>query len=116
MKIKFQADADFNEDIVTGVLRRVPEIDFQTAAEAGLEGLPDENVLKIAAAEHRILISHDRKTMPKHFAEFIQQERCWGILLVSQKLEISAAIEQIVLIWAASEAEEYINSIKQLPI
>jgi hypothetical protein len=31
MKIKFQADADLNEDIVTGVLRRMPEIDFQTA-------------------------------------------------------------------------------------
>ncbi len=41
MKIKFQADADLNEDIVTGVLRRVPEIDFQTATEAGLIGIPD---------------------------------------------------------------------------
>jgi hypothetical protein len=37
MKIRFQADADLNEDIVTGVLRRVPEIDFQTATEAQLE-------------------------------------------------------------------------------
>jgi len=46
MKPKFQADADLNEDIVTGVLRRMPEIDFQTATEANLEGVPDENVLE----------------------------------------------------------------------
>jgi hypothetical protein len=46
MKVKFQADADLNEDIVTGVLRRVPEIDFQTATEAGLQALKDENVLE----------------------------------------------------------------------
>jgi hypothetical protein len=99
-----------------GVLRRIPEIDFQTATEAGLEGLRDENVLKIAASEKRILITHDRKTIPKHFAEFIRQEKCWGVFIVSKKLEISLAIDEIILIWAASEAEEYINSIRQLPI
>jgi len=35
----------------------MPEIDFQTATEAGLEGVPDENVLAIAARENRILIN-----------------------------------------------------------
>jgi hypothetical protein len=29
MKIRFQADADFNMEIVAGVLRREPGIDFQ---------------------------------------------------------------------------------------
>jgi hypothetical protein len=33
VKIRFQADADFNEDIVMGVRRRMPEIDFQTATD-----------------------------------------------------------------------------------
>lgn len=33
MKVRYQADADLNEDIVTGIQRRAPEIDFQTAAE-----------------------------------------------------------------------------------
>ena len=62
MKIRFQADADFNEDIVSGVLRRLPEIDFQTASEAGLASLSDPEVLAKAAVEGRILITHDRKT------------------------------------------------------
>jgi hypothetical protein len=116
MKPKFQADADLNEDIVTGVLRRIPEIDFQTATEAGLEGVKDENVLKIASLENRILLTHDRKTMPKHFAEFIQKQNSPGVLIISQKLEIGTAIEELILVWAASEAEEYTNTIRQLPI
>lgn len=116
MKIKFQADADLNEDIVTGVLRRAPEIDFQTATEAGLKGLTDENVLAVAAGEKRILVTHDGRTMPKHFAAFIEKSECWGVIIVSKKLETSVAIEEIILIWAASEAEEYLNSIRHLPI
>lgn len=116
MKIKFQADADLNEDIVTGVLRRAPEIDFQTATEAGLQGLIDENVLAVAAREKRILVTHDRRTMPGHFAAFIENNECCGVIIVSKKLEISAAIEEIILVWAASEAEEYLNSIRHLPI
>ena len=116
MKPRFQADADLNEDIVTGVLRRAPEIDFQTATEAGLQGVKDENVLEIASLEERILVSHDRKTMPKYFAEFISQNQSAGVIIVSKKLEISLVIEQLILIWAASEAEEYVNSIRQLPI
>ena len=49
MKIRFQADADLNEEIVAGVVRQEPDIDFQTATEANLRGLPDEEVLAYAA-------------------------------------------------------------------
>jgi hypothetical protein len=66
MKIRFQADADLNEDIVLGLLRLEPSIDFQTADEAGLRGLSDDLVLKRAAEEGRVLATHDRRTMPRH--------------------------------------------------
>lgn len=49
MKIRFQADANFNEDIVLGLLRLEALIDFQTADEAGSRGVPDDLVLKRAA-------------------------------------------------------------------
>jgi len=40
---------------VSGVVRRVPKIDFQTATKAALSGLHDEEVLEVAASEGRIL-------------------------------------------------------------
>ena len=39
MKITFLADADLNHDVVKGVLRREPEVDFRGAPSAGLRGL-----------------------------------------------------------------------------
>jgi hypothetical protein len=116
VKVHFQADADFNEDIMAGVLRRLPEIDFQNANEAKLARLSDPEVLAQAAAEGRILIAHDRKTVPLHFGRFIQAHSSPGVLIVSQKAEALRVIEDLILIWFASDAQEYINSIRTLPL
>ena len=45
MPIRFQADADFNQIIVSAVVRRHQEIDFRTATAVGLAGLNDPEVL-----------------------------------------------------------------------
>jgi hypothetical protein len=42
--IRFLVDADLNEGIVAGCLRREPTMDFLSANEASLEGLPDPKV------------------------------------------------------------------------
>ena len=70
-EIRFQADADLRQAIVTGAIRRQPNLDFQTANEAGLEGIKDPEVLTIAARDGRVLVTHDRKTMPTQFGQFI---------------------------------------------
>ena len=57
--IRFMADADLNDAIVGGCRRREPAIDFMSANDANLEGVPDPEVLALAAAENRILVSHD---------------------------------------------------------
>ena len=74
MKIRFQADADLNQIILLATVRRESSIDFQTAEAAGLAYLQDRDVLVMAAREGRMLVTHDQKTMPRHFAEFIATE------------------------------------------
>jgi hypothetical protein len=68
MKVRFQADADLHQMIVTALVRREPGVDFQTATAAGLAGRRDPQVLECAAIECRVLVSHDQSTMPLHFA------------------------------------------------
>lgn len=116
MNVRYQADADLNQAIVTGVLRREPTVDFQTAFAAGLEGVKDSGVLAIAAQQGRILVSHDRKTMPSEFATFITSNQSSGVIIVSRKLPIEVVIEELLLIWAASSAEEWVNRIAKLPL
>jgi hypothetical protein len=116
MRIRLQADADLDEQIVAGVVRREPSISFQTAAEAHLRGLRDEEVLDRAAEENRILVTHDRRTMPTHFAKFILNQTSPGVFIISQKVGGRAAIEELLLVWAASEHEEWTNRIVDLPL
>jgi len=70
MKVRYQADNDLNQIIVKATIRLEPTIDFKTSHAAGLPGLDDLSVLARAAADGRILVSHDLKTMPDHFATF----------------------------------------------
>jgi hypothetical protein len=79
-KARFQADADLRQAIVTGVIRRQPNLDFRSANEAGLEGLKDPEVLALAARDGRVLVTHDRKTMPTEFGQFIMSQASSGVL------------------------------------
>jgi predicted nuclease of predicted toxin-antitoxin system len=116
VKIKFQADADFNQTIIHALQRREPAIDFRTADEAQIRGLPDPEVLDIAAREGRILVSHDHQTMPVHFANFIATQQSPGVFLLSQGVLIRIAVEELLIIWEASEAEEWANTLQYLPL
>ena len=82
MSIRFLADADLDFTIVQGVRRRELSVDFKSAHDARLEGLPDDKVLGLAAGEGRVLVSHDKRTMPVHFAARIRSgQRSPGVLL-----------------------------------
>jgi precorrin-6B methylase 1 len=116
VNVRYQADAGLNQTIVTGVLRRESKIDFQTATAAGLKGVKDSEVLAIAAQQGQILISHDRKTMPSEFAVFITSNQSSEVIIVSRKLPTEVVMEELLLIWAASNAEEWINRIAKLPL
>lgn len=116
MRIRFLADADFNGDVVKGLLRREPGIDFQSPAAGEIRGLSDLEVLALAASEGRVLVSHDRKTMPRAFAEFVGTARSADVFIISQKVDHFAAIGALLLAWAASDAEEWTNRICTLPL
>jgi predicted nuclease of predicted toxin-antitoxin system len=67
MKIKLLADENLRRAIVLGLRRREPTTSFVQAYEAGLAGKDDLSVLRIAAEQNRIMVSHDLRTLPDHF-------------------------------------------------
>ena len=116
MRPRFQADADFNHKIVRGIKRQEPAVDFQSAHMGGVIGLPDPDILMRAAEFGRLLISHDKKTMLQQFARFLHQQSSPGLILVPQHLEIGVVIEDLMLIWAATDAEEWRDRVDYLPL
>ena len=116
MSIRFLADADLDYAIVQGVRRREPSIDFKSANDAGLEGLPDDKVLEIAAGEGRVLVSHDKRTMPVHFAARIRLGlRSPGVLLAVPRATVGEVVDSLLIVWSSSRVEEWGDQIHYLP-
>ncbi len=114
---RFLADHDLNEFIVEGVLRREPAIEFVRAREVGLENQPDPAVLDHAARNSLLVVSHDVNTMSAHaYARMNGGEKMTGLLMVHQMTPLALVIDNLVLIWAASEAEEWENQVRFLPL
>jgi hypothetical protein len=54
--------------------------------------------------------------MPGHFRRSIEKQASPGLVIVSQELDIGRAIEELLLVWAASEAKEWENTVVFLPL
>jgi hypothetical protein len=78
--------------------------------------LADPDVLRIASEAGRILVSHDRRTMPAHLARFLENRSSPGVIIGAQDLDIGAAVEDLLLIWAASDAEEWRDQLGFVPV
>lgn len=116
MRTRFQADADLDGRIIRGLKRRNPAVDIRSAADAQFVGVEDLEVLRTSAESGRILVSQDRRTMPSHFAQYLTTSHSPGVILLRERASIAVAIEELVLIWEASEAEEWVNRLVWIPL
>jgi hypothetical protein len=91
-------------------------VDFRTAEQEHIACASDTEVLATAARLGRILVSHDRRTMLSHFAEFTRERTSPGLIIVSQELDIGQAIENLMLISAATTLEDWKNAVGFIPI
>jgi len=117
---RFLADVNFNGRIITGLRRRIPEIDLVTAQDLGLQQTPDPALLVEARTLDRILLTHDINTMPQHFATFLatltQGEHSPGVMLMAQGLPIGTAIQELYEIWSCSAHSEWRDQFTYLPL
>lgn len=94
-----------------------PRIDFQTAQAACLDDLDDEAALRLAASQSRILVSHDKRTMPRALASFVAcGATSPGVLLViPQNAPIREVLDSLILIWADDRSNEWNNLVLKIP-
>jgi hypothetical protein len=115
MRPKFIADADFNERISDGLRLREPTVDFLSASDTGTRGLADRQVLELATATGRTLVSHDCNTMTGEFYRLLKEGHSSpGLVIVRQDVDTGRAIEDLLVIWATS-AEELRDRVRWVP-
>jgi Domain of unknown function (DUF5615) len=115
--VRFLVDEDFDNDIVRGVLRRLHTVDMVRVQDVGLSGRPDSEVLRWAADENRVVLTHDVSTMKTHaFARVAAGQPMPGVFAASQFLPIGQVIETILLIAVCSLVGEWEGQVRHLPL
>jgi hypothetical protein len=96
---------------------RDPAIDILDVKTAGLRATKDPDLLKLSVRQGRILVTHDRRTMTRHFRELLAANEPGhpGLFVVPQRAAIGEIVESLFLVWVASQAEEWHNKIVYLP-
>jgi len=85
--------------------------------EAGLGGASDDAVLAWAAAHHRLVVSHDRRTMTAAARGRIRRGLPMaGLILFRQDCPVAVAIADLAILTEATGAEEWRDGIAFLPL
>lgn len=115
--LRLASDENFNGDIVRGLLLRLPELNLVRVQDHGLEGSIDPVVLAWAAENDRIILTHDRATLPNFaYERVVAGDVMLGVFVVNDRLPVGRAIEELVLVATCSEASEWVGRVLYLPL
>ncbi|MGD0138573.1 MAG: DUF5615 family PIN-like protein [Tepidisphaeraceae bacterium] len=115
--LRLLADENFNGDIVRGLSLRQPDIDLVRVQDVGLAGAEDSAILSWCVANNRILLTHDRATMPVHaYRRMDSGEKMAGVFVIHNRFPVGKAIDEILLLIACSKQVEWNGRVVYLPL
>lgn len=115
--LRLAADENLKQQIINGLRRRLPAVDLVTVRSAGLAGTPDPGVLSWAAAEGRVLLTHDTRTMTHHaYARVAAGEAMAGVVEVPDQMPIADALADLALVIQLTEPAELRDRVLRLPL
>lgn len=115
--IKLATDEDFDNDILRGVLRELPNLDIVRVQDTDWAGAEDPDTLEWASTENRVMVSHDRNTMTDFAKQRVTQGRKMpGLVIVTRRMAVGRAVSDLVLIAGASFEGEYEGQTIFLPL
>jgi hypothetical protein len=115
--LKLVSDENFSGDILRGLYRQRPHLDVVRVQDMGLSAVPDPDILAWAAAEGRILLTHDRDTMPRWAYDRVRAGQAMpGVFLVSDLMPVGQAIDEILLAVDCLTSEECTDLVRFFPL
>ena len=115
--LRLLSDENFNGDIVRGLLLHRPNIDLRRIQDVGLEGADDPTILEWAAANNRIVLTHDRATMPDFsYTRVTAGQLMPGVFVLNDRIAVQKAIDELLLVESCSEQTEWAGLVVYLPL
>ena len=119
MRPRFLLDENMKRAIQRQLHRLNSEIEVKLVGDAQVppRGTSDPDILTWIEHNNYILVTRNRKTMPKHFIEHLATGRqVPGVLCIRKSVTMAELINILHLIWYASEAEEYHDKLTFIPL
>jgi hypothetical protein len=119
MKVRFLLDENLSPRLKGALLRYNPAIDILRVGDedAPALGTLDPDILRYAWQHQRLLVTENRKSMPAHITEvFAAGEHIYGVFRISERATFGTIVEELCVIWEASEAEEWIDQFRWIPL
>ena len=115
--IKLLADENFDGDILRALVRRMPILDVVRVQDVGLIQTPDSTILAWAAAEDRILLTHDRDTVPGFAYDRVRSGQSMpGVFLVSDQMPRGQAIDELLLAVECYTSDDCKDLVRHFPL
>jgi hypothetical protein len=117
MMLRLLADENFSGDILRGLLLTRPDLDIVRSQDIGLLGEDDEAILVWAAENNRVILTHDRATMPDYAYERVSAGTSMpGVFVLSDRFPVGAAIDEILLMNECSSDVDWNGRVIYLPL
>jgi hypothetical protein len=114
--LRLLSDENFNGNIVRGLFLRQPNLDLLRVQDVNLLNVDDPEILEWAANNNRILLTHDRATMPDFAYERLSRnQKMAGMFVVNDRMAVRQAIDDLLLIVDVTEQTEWKSQILYLP-
>jgi predicted nuclease of predicted toxin-antitoxin system len=111
------SDENFNGDIVRGLFLRQHNLDLVRVQDVSLREVDDPSILAWAANNERILLTHDRATMPDFaYERLVRGESMAGMFVVIDRMPTRQAIDELLLLIDYSEHAEWKDIVLYLPL
>ena len=110
------SDENFNGDIIRRLFLRQPDLDLVRVQDVGLQEVDDPSILAWAADNNRIVVTHDRATMPDFaYERLVNKELMAGLFVVNDRISIRQGIDEILFLVTCTEQEEWKGIVWYLP-
>ena len=119
MRPRFLLDENMERAIQRQLQRLNLGIDIKLVGDAEVppRGTSDPDILMWIEHNDYILVTKNRRTMPKHFVEHLAAGRhAPGVLCIRKYVRMAELIDVLYLIWYASDTEEYRDRLVFIPL
>ena len=118
-QMSFLIDEHVTVALINAVVTDEPSIVIMQVGQPGMppKGTLDPQLLEFAELNRMAIFTFDKSTMAVHARSHTASGRhTFGVFVWTKEMfGIKEAAEEIVLLWSASEAEEWIDEVRYLP-